>query len=176
MASFSSIENIGGASWKFTPIGTAPFNYYLAGKLIIPESQADYVVVNHPTGNADEPPALEVTDTNDITEPESTLYPGFLTIQWEQVDVAAYYEVDRYEGSAWVNKGVIREQGLGYYKHITETIPDGSSEQWRVVAVDSEGNSSVALSMVFAMKCHPEPPGVAVAYDSGTGDITVSEA
>ena len=176
MATFSDITRVGGSAWKFTPVGTAPFNYYLRGKLIIPLSLATSVVVNHPEGSTTEPPALEVIDSTETDLPDSTQYPGYLTIQWEQVDEAEYYLVQRTESAAWVDKAQVRESGLGYYKHTTGTIPDGSSEAWRVVAVDSDGNDSEALSMTFTMICHPDPPDIELSYEliTGVGYVTVS--
>lgn len=178
MASFSSIEPVGGTSWKFTPSGTAPFDYYLRGKLVIRQSSATYIIYDNPGNTTGEPPALEVVDANDTALPDTVELPGYLVIQWEQVDEAEYYTVERYESSAWVEKAFIREQGLGYYKHVTDTIPDESAEQWRVVATDSEGNDSTALTIAFTMISYPDPPDIELSYalDGGTGTITVSEA
>ena len=176
MASFSAVEYAGGASWKFTPSGTAPFDYYLDGKLVFPQSSNTYEFINSPTGSATEPPPMEVVDANDTDLPASTDYPPFLAIQWRGVALARYYIVEQSVAAVWTQRARVVENGAGYYQHRTNRLADKTSHLWRVTAIDSEGYSSQVKAYTITIACHPQPPGIVLTYASGTGNATVSAA
>lgn len=175
-ASITQIEKIGYATWKYYFSGVAPYRVYLDGILLADNpldgdtpdgatTDNDYIILSG--SDSQEPPAIEVLDTDDTGTPLSVLHPPYLTLQWRGVDYAERYRIDYYTGGSWVEQDIVIEDGRGYYRYRTDAVTDCATHQWRIVAVDRSGNESAPLSFDMLVVRNPPPPSVTGSYSSG---------
>ena len=169
-ATITAITKVSGAGWQYTWTGgTAPYRLVKDG---LPYRErydlTDIILNGTDTG---EPPVLEVLDATE-TQSVTELFPPYDLLQWRGNTVAVKYRVDQYVGAAWVELGIVKESGLGYYQYPTVVQADGATATYRVVAVDSEGNESDAAQLSRFTIRHPDPPRIAMTY--AAGNVTVA--
>lgn len=170
----TSWKRVGGYSWKATWSGTSPFRLYIDGIYIDGQTTTDTERIFQNSSNT-EPPALEVLDSTDGTAQNIT-YPPRLIVQWRGDPDSIYYRVERYESSVWVHKAQVKENGLGYYQFLSEPIDDGATEQWQVLAYDSQGNESQPLQITIVPARNPAPPAITVTYDELNTEFHIAAA
>lgn len=158
---------------RYTWTGDAPFDVWVRGERLAYQVASTEFLVEF-SGEAAEP-WIEVRDANDSGPALSELVGPKLRMQWRgQVD-AAFYQVQRKDGSEWVVKGLLAESQRGYYWHKTLAEADGALAEWRVQAEDARGYLSDVENFTQRVVCNPATPAVALTYDEGTGDLTVAE-
>jgi len=159
---------------RYTWSGMAPFDVWMHGEKVIDQSDSAMFVAESPLspGHA----AIEVRDADSIGEPESLQFSPRLRLQWRGQRDAAYYLIQRYDGSAWETRQIAVETGRGYYRFSTTAEADGATVQWRVVAEDAEGNQGEVAGLTRMVVCNPVAAAVVGTYDDGTGDLTIAAA
>lgn len=167
-------QRMGNTSWKYEWAGTAPYDVYKDGMLVLDQSDLVSLVVNG--SNRHTPPAIEIFDADDTTTPQSVLYSPRMRMQWRGQADADLYIIQEYVSAAWTDRQKVRENGQGYYNFTTTPLPDGSAAQWRVLAQDARGHRSDAINFTVTICRNPAPPAVAFAYDEDTTTLTVSAA
>uniref|UniRef100_A0A6M3IYE6 Uncharacterized protein n=1 Tax=viral metagenome TaxID=1070528 RepID=A0A6M3IYE6_9ZZZZ len=167
----ASVQKAGTKAWRFALSGTAPFDIYMEGKLFIGDLDESEIVING--DSAYEPPVIEVLDSTDSNEPEQVTYPPYLVLQWRGNSAASYYQVDRYVGSAWTRQGTVKEDGSGYYRFDTDVLADETEHTFRVVPVDSDGNTGHSFSVTSLIVKNPDPPSIDITYNGVSGNAEV---
>lgn len=168
-AEFTNMARVSSVGYEYAWTGTAPYTLLLNG---LPYREVyDLTSIIVEGTDEEEPPVLEVYDSTE-TSATSELYPPWYVLQWRGSTAVKQYRVEQYVGSAWVTLGSLRENGSGYYQYPTEAQQDVTTIQFRVIAIDIEGNESEAATLsVFNIR-HPDPPRVSMSY--GGGSVTVS--
>ena len=169
-----AVESVGYGAWKYTLGDTAPFDVWYRGKRIYTQTSLTEITIDEIAfldahGEAvdyEEPPMIEVLDASDTGLALSEQYPRYLVIQWRGRTTNSHYVVRQYNGATWDDRGVLPEDGRGYYVFATDQLDDGENHQWRVVAVDSQGNESDPINATVEMVCHPAPPRISVGYSN----------
>lgn len=153
--------------------GSPPYELWLDGVLLTMLEAEEYDFVDG--GYEDEPPAIEVLDGVSAAVAGNELYPPFVVIQWRGLQTAIAYVVRQYDGASWQDVAEVMESARGYYSWRSPALEDASSEQFRVVALDGNGNEGTALSFTLEVCRNPAPPEVEVEIN-GDGDIEVTSA
>ena len=166
-------ERIGQAAWMASYSGTGPFEHWLCGKPIdvTADTQRPY---EHPDWT-DDPPAVEVvdTDTSDAAVGES--YPPFAVLRWRGATIYTHYLVRRWNGSAYVLIGTHGEDGRGgYCRYEDEPVSKPTTRLYRVTGVDSQENESDPLPYSVLINGIPGTPAKTWSYNAGTGNLTVT--
>ncbi|MCP4539828.1 MAG: hypothetical protein GY832_22035 [Chloroflexi bacterium] len=172
-ASITAVEKTGGSSWTYYYTGTSPFSLYQDGKLIEGLTTEETEWQAFDVNDSNEPPALEIQDDTE-SDPESLAYPPYAILQWRFVSDAQYYRVDQYVAAAWTAVQVKREEGWGYYQYESGALDDITTHQFRVYAVDEDGNDGTALPFDIHIIRNPERPSITGTY--AAGDLTIAEA
>lgn len=169
MIYFTSIEQTGAASWRFTwAATTGPYTIYLDGELIESTTDTEYTY----TGSTSAPD-LEVADANETTI-YNVEYPARAAIQWRGVSGAEYYLVQENVSGTWTTRARVKENNSGYYKFTSRALEDVTSHSFRVYAVDTYGNQSSALSFTFFAVRVPPAPDVSIDYNESTDQVEVT--
>lgn len=121
----------------------------------------------------DEPPQLEIHDTAD-GDAQNEAYPPFSWLQWRGIAAASGYNVEYYDGSAWVVVGFMQETAAGWYMFKTAILEDQTAAQYQVTALDDRGLGGTAVEFTIELVTNPLPPAVTIDVDGGT--ITVGAA
>jgi len=169
-ANLQSVKRVSSRGYEYTWTGgTPPYRLVLDGVPYRENYALTSIIVEGV--DAEEPPVLEILDATETTS-TTELFPPWYLLQWRGNTTAAQYRVEQYVDGVWVRRGTVRESGLGYYQYPTEAQAEVGTVQFRVIAVDSEGNDSEAAALsVFNIR-HPNPPSVSMAYAGG--NVTVS--
>lgn len=120
---------------------------------------------------------FEVLDSPSET-PEPA-YPSRAWLAWyaDAVDPAYRYRVDEYVDSEWVQVGAVLPQlGQTYFTWLSRVLEDETTHQFRVVPVAFNGEDGLPLLITVPVVRRPDPPTWTGAYDSGTGNLTVTVA
>lgn len=159
-------------SWLFEwDNGALPCRIYLDGKLIATVTTTrEYEF--HEDGYLTKPPPLEIVGDNGISNSE--LFPTYAILQWRGTTDAVRYKIQEYVNSSWITRRRKPENGSGTYTYETAARDDLSSNNWRIIAVDSGGRGGTALEFDFIIIRNPAPPDV--DYDIDAGTLTVSDA
>jgi hypothetical protein len=106
-------------------------------------------------GYGNYPPPLEIAYENQQVLTE--IYNPVLALQWYGLPTVNYYLVQYLNGSVWTQFAQVLETGQWIYTINTPALPDESTYQFRVIAVDSVGNQSAPLGYeVYTVTC-PTP-------------------
>lgn len=119
------------------------------------------------------PPALEIM--SGVTLALSERFQPYTILQWYQ-EVCEYYLVQLYDGTNWNNVLTFLEEGDWIYTYVSPIFPDETTKQWRVVAVDGQGNQSPVESYTRYVVCPPADPTGNIKTTYGGGLFTVSAA
>lgn len=167
-------ERVGDYAVKYSWSGTAPFDVWLDGVLLLNQTSLTERVVQTIDGTTDPLPAVEILDDTDTETAESYRYSPLLRFQWRGQAGVTLYLIQEYSDAAWTTRAVAYENGQGYYTHTTTALADATAHQWRVLAQDENGYTGDALTITHTTVRNPAPPAVAYSYDEGTGNLTVS--
>lgn len=158
-------------SWDLTwPVGTTPYSVYLDGELLTDSLTTEAYTVSDPRYVDDAPP-VEIVSAGETAQ--STSYPPKVVIQWRGLQAADGYEVQEWDGSAWVTVGTLEEVGAGYYTWESDALSDVTTHQHRVRAFSHAGQNGVAIAFDSFVVRTPPPPSVALSID-GSGDVAVA--
>lgn len=165
-------ERVGPYSVRYTWSGTAPYDVWVNGELVLNQTTDTTTVIQFP-GEA-VPHAVEVLDATDTGMAESLRYSPRLRLQWRGHAGVEHYRVQTYADSAWSTQQIASEDGRGYYTYTTIAQADATSAQWRVIPVDERGYEGEPVAFTFYVVRNPAPPAVDFSYNAGTGNLTVS--
>lgn len=146
------------------------FRVYRDGVLLSEQTAAEYEL--SVTGG--EVPVIEVLD--DASANPQSSFPNGLTLGWRTDPESATYRVDRWTGADWLEVDTLAASDGGWQSYSTGVLADGATHLWRVVPIDSAGNSGTPLEFSALMVRHPDPPDVDYAYESVGRTVTVSAA
>lgn len=162
-----TVTRRGDGGWSFTfPVGRGPYAVWLNGVQIDTTTTETYECLL--PGYDDEAPALEFVNTGETGQGES--YPPSVRIQWRGLQTAVAYVVEQY----WTQRCVVLESARGYYSFTSQPQTDAAATQWRVSALDVQGNAGAALSFSYTIVRNPGPPSIAVTISAGS--LVVSAA
>jgi hypothetical protein len=168
-----AVAKTGTATWRYdwAGQGTPPYRIVRDGfTAVLTTTDTEYSVSGD---DAYEPPVIEVLDSTE-TESPSEATPPYIDIQWRGHSNAATYIIERWDGAEWDFVEEVTEVGQGYYQWSTEAVDDATAHRYRVVVVDRVGNESAAVEANVSLIRIPPPPRIQMAYDEGTGLVTVS--
>lgn len=157
--------------WSFAwPVGRAPYALYLDGVLQATVATEAYEFTG--PGYETEAPALEVVDAGAAAE--GLTFPPFVVLRWRGLPAAIAYQVEQLVAAVWTTRVLVHETADGEYEFASQAQTDGDATQWRVRALDLQGNAGAALAFAFAIVRNPAPPAVSLAIAGGV--LTVSAA
>lgn len=177
-ASITSISKVAPFTWRFAWSGTSPFYVVRNGRpVFVPNTTKTEHIFDH--DDNEEPPIVEVYDSTETESASAQMVnPPYMLMQWYHATDAKYYIAQQREtvGSnyQWITrKPTIFARGVGYYQFATPMLDDESEHVWRIMALDDIGNSS-QVEFTMTMVRNPDAPGISLAYNAGTGNLTVS--
>lgn len=161
----------GPTTWRlnWTSDETNPTFYVYRDGVLIAQTTAVEWEVTVPAGGA--APVFEVLDADD--EPTQG-YPATVVLAWYAAAGAASYRVEQLDGVDWVEQAEVTDDGLGYLTWQSGTLADGTTHEFRVIPVGSNGNDGTAQAFDVLMVRYPDPPAPTIAYDPNAGTATLS--
>ncbi len=161
--------------WRFTWDGDSAGTYYvwLHGKLLATVIGNEYD--SSEPNYEDTPPPLEIVDDESATVADNDLYSPYAILQWREVVGAKFYLVEQFVSGAWAFKTSIQDLDRGYYWYRTSLLTDQTAYQFRVSALNQQGDGGTPIPFTFVPTRNPAPPDVLYNIDS-TGDLVVTEA
>jgi len=159
-------------AWDFAWLaGTPPWHIWLDGRLLATVSDPEYQVsaAQYPAV----PPDLEIVDSSSGSVAQNSLYPPYFQIQWYGIIGAAGYVVEQLVNSVWTKVHSSAERGQGYICWQTPALQDALTYQFRVTAVDNQGNGGTPVPFTFEVCRNPLHPAVTFALSS-SGAVVVS--
>lgn len=177
-ASITSITKSATRGWIYTWTGTSPYHVYRSGKDVYgrPVTFTSATFIND---DNEEPPIIEVIDSTQTSANVQTfLYPTYAILQWRGAAWAQYYRVElkSTDGNGTVfytEKQKIAHRTIGYYTFATGDLDDETDYDWRVVAIDSQGNENPVHYQFFFVRS-PAAPSISLSYSAATGNLTVA--
>ena len=163
-----SIMYAGPLAWRLRWASDDPaatFRVFRDG-LLIAQTERTEALVSVIPGTS---PVFEVLEAGG--EP-SDGFPGFVTLQWAQATATAEYRVEEEIAAVWTTLATVADDGSAYYRWTSETLDDGSTHEYRVVPVGTNGNDGMSLTFVVLMVRVPDPPEFTLEYDQGAGEVT----
>lgn len=140
---FTSIIRNYDGTWKFqwSDTGNGPYRIILYGIEVDEVDEVEYDWVGN--GFKAYPPPIEVIEDGEVAVSEVN-NPSFL-IEWNRVEDAAGYSIERYIGSAWTRVESLDETGQATYSYQTPPLANDTVCQLRVLAEDEFGNQSAPV-------------------------------
>jgi len=120
------------------------------------------------------PPPIEIAfeDQQVLSE----LYVPYLILQWYSDPLASKYQIQQStdNGATWTVIATLTQAGAWVYSYQTVILIDEVAYKYRVIAIDSIGNQSVARNFVRYVVCPPAPPDpkIKIAYTKPNVVIT----
>jgi len=165
--------------WTSTE-STPTFRVYRDGVLIATTTTTSIDIAVAPG----ESPAIEVLD--DATTLPEAGFPGWALLTWFRPSGGGgdYYLIEEYVSGApgsWVTRRKIKDLGstaqpAGYFRWRSRWLEDVTTHQFRITPVGANGNDGTAVTHAIFVVRRPDPPTVAIAWDSGTAKLTITEA
>lgn len=169
-------ERLGSYAVKYSWSGTAPYDVYQDGKLVLDQTSLTQYIAQTTDGTTNPLPAIEILDDTDTVTADSILYSPRVRFQWRGQSDAVLYIVQEYVSGTWTARGSVNEDGRGYYDFETQALADDTTAQWRVLPQDNNGYQGEPLPFSFYVVRNPAPPAVTFSYSAGTSNLTVSAA
>lgn len=165
-----SIMYAGPLAWRLRWVSDAGsgvlFRVYRDGLLVAQTQQTECIVAIAPGTS----PVFEVLDDPDA-EP-SDGFPPFVTLQWAQTRDTAQYRVEEFISGNWTTLAVIPEEDAAYNRWSSEPLDDGSTHDYRVVPVGTNGNDGTPVTFAVLIVRVPDPPNFTMSYFSGAHLLT----
>jgi len=155
-------------AWRFTWADTVDTYWvYLGGKLI--STQADATIDIETTDGA--VPQIEVaTDIDD--EPNQIIYPWRANLAWYTGDtLPASYHTITLDGSI---VEVLLNAANAYTRWQSPILADQASYTYTIAPIDAYAITGTSQDFTVTIARNPDDPNVTYAYDSGTGEVTIS--
>ena len=164
-----TVTKIAAGGWRLAwSGGTPPYSLWVDGREVLTTS--DTTADLELGGYELTPPDVEVLSSGEVGE--QATHPPYARIQWRGNTGALGYRVQELVGTAWVDRGLLIEDGRGYYTWESEVLEDGSPASFRVHAIDPAGNEGSALTFQLDVIRNPATP--AVGLELTGGDVVVS--
>jgi hypothetical protein len=162
----------GPSTFRLTWDSTGADTYYLwrDGELVGTTGLLEWYVQT-----ADSEPAI-VQVFDQATDVPGPAYPSQIVLCWDETPDTAYYRVERWSGSAWVELTRVEDTHQGAYLWRSEVLADGTAYQYRVTAIGTNGQAGDSLEMHGMLVRHPDPPAVTWTYDPDTGTVEIAAA
>ena len=162
-------------TWRIgwtSDVSAPTFYVYFHGRLEIVTMDEEFVMV---TGDDSEPPAIEVYDDPAVIA-DQLKESGRMVLQWYAVpgNASVVYRVEHLQGSSWITKLHVVENGRGVYQYPTAWLADMVEAYFRVIPIDSVGREADPIEFTAMVVRNPDPPEIALTYAGG--DLTVSSA
>ena len=148
------------------------FTVYRNGNVFDTTTEKRMTVISNPQDPY--PPALEVLEPGE----ESYYKLGFpyAMFQWLRSDFANSYRIERFDDPDWVlvQNPLQPSTPEPIVQYFTGVLESNTSYEYRVLAVDTEGNESPVERLVFNFWRVPQPPRIVLSASGG--NITVDLA
>lgn len=159
-------------SWTFAwpDEGAAFYRIVLAGQEL--DRTTELTWTGQDRSDSNYPPPVEIAYEEQQTLSEQ--FKPYLLLQWYRVECTEY-RIQRFDNPNWVTINTIQQNGNWVYSHLALSLEDGTTYEYRVVAVDEVGDESTPRGYRRKVVCPPPPPDgdVLVGYNAGTSSITV---
>jgi len=154
-------------TWSSDIVG-ATFYVYNNGELV------DITKTNNYTVSVAEGsyPYIEISDSGEIVSKAGQSHSD---LEWDQVANTKEYRVEEWDGTSWVVRERIRDDGSPGYQYRSLPSVDETSSQIRVIAVGVNESESSAATSAYATPRHPEIPEVLYTYDGSLNTLTITE-
>ena len=158
----------GGTSWRiaFTSDLTRPTFYVYRYGLLWQTTQIPFVDVD-----TNAPETIEVFDDPDDVPTVSGEFPPVAILQWEHVEGATWYEIQKKVDSVWTYAGAIRDSGTWIVQWTSPALADCTAHEFRVRS-RGENATGAYLTFVFTMVRIPDHPVATPSVDADTGVLT----
>lgn len=177
-SSITSITKPAAFSWQYNWSGTSRFHVIAKGRdVFFPSTTKTSHIFDH--DDNEEPPVVEVYDSTETeADVDQMVNPPYMLLQWYAATDAKYYIAQQQEtvgaNTQWTTrKPTIFANGEGYYQFATPVLDDEEEHTWRIIALDDLGHESI-VEFTMTMVRNPDPPRISLAYNAGTGSLTVS--
>ena len=164
--------NTGGNTWLLvwsSGLEDPVFHVYRDGLFLYSTSRTSGVFVARPSDTL----VIEVRDDAAIAETAAETAVDF---SWQAVSGADKYRVEEYVDAAWVPRVIIADEGLESHRYRTARLGDGTTQQFRVTPIATDGNEGTPSTFNVAIARIPDPPAVTFTYDDETNKVTVEAA
>lgn len=147
-----------------TPVFAA---WYRGEELLIAENEVTFQAKDG------EIPVVEITD--DGSEVVQQRFSGRIELQFYD-RTATTYEIQRFNGTAFVVVDRLANSGSGYYRWTSPWHDDLSSQRYRVAGLDAIGNTTPAVDVTVVVVRPPQPPRVNYSFNAGPGTVDITAA
>ncbi len=172
---FQEPVEIGGGTWLVTWESTdpGPFYVWVDGVLRLTTHQRRAFIYGL---EDDEPITLDVFTS--AADTPATVKPARAEFTWEPSDVdTECYRIEKFNGSVWKRVWVLpHDPAVTTYRWRTDTLADDTTHQFRVMAIDVDGNESSTTALTMNMIREPDPPNVTIVLNDGPATLTISDA
>lgn len=148
--------------------GTPTFYLWQDGILIAEQTATEY------TFHADAGEGLQIHIFDSATDAPDDVFPARVTIGWDSVPNAVYYDVQEKVSSVWTTRQFVQATGKGFYNWRSRYLEDVTTHEFRVVAVDAAGERGAAINFSGLVVRHPDPPDHTLVFSGG--NITIDAA
>lgn len=165
-----SIKKLSALLWRIeysSDLVSPTFQIYKNGVLL---STTPNTVIDIPV----EPNASPVISFTDDPADVPKRFPERFQLFWQKSEGADSYRIERDTGAGYNLVTTIQSSGLMYYSYLTSVLEDGIIHNFRVVPVQS-GNLGTPTVFSATMVKIPAVPDVSYSYDSGTGQVTITQ-
>ena len=111
---------------------------------------------------------------DDAEDVPSTGYGSTVVIQWESVEGAKHYEVDRWVSGAWALQVRIREAGQWMFAWTSGPLADGGTERFRVRAIGEKAGGEYREFSFFVVR-RPDNPTARAVATLAEGTLTIGD-
>lgn len=178
---FASITKRANGTWLFTwtEAEAAYYRIVLFGReLATGITNRQYVYTQPVPDYSAYPPPLELVAT--IDPAQSEINKPFIVLQWygirSNIEVS-YYQLQQYNEavSAWQDGIKVMNNDSFMYSKTTPVLLDGTTYNFRILAVGTDNQVGCALPFRVRMVCCPVlvEPSIAIDYDNDSQAITV---
>lgn len=176
-ATIDLVTKVSAKTWRYEWSGTGPFRVWEDGVLMNGDEGLAAGTTNATARefeNTDnfEPPIIEVFDSLDSGDPEQITNPPYAVLQWRGALANGFYLIEENVASVWTTRQRVREDGAGYYRFDSDVLVDVATHQFRISAIDDEGNTGATVPFEVFMVRNPDAPAISAAYSNP--NLTIS--
>lgn len=136
--------------WQTSPAGKTCY-IYLDGVLAGSTASGSYRVPL----SAGDSAIIEIYD-DPATPPAAQ--PARITVGWDASPAASRYEIQQYQGGAWVTVKTLIESGETYYRWISPRLADSQTHRIRLATYGIDGIPAYGEEMQISIARHPDMP------------------
>jgi fibronectin type 3 domain-containing protein len=179
-ASYRIYRRVSGGTWPTTPLATPTAATSLTDDTVVNGTPYEYRITSVDSNGNESAPSATVTATPvDRTPPaaptgvQAAAGDGSVALQWSdntEADLAGYRVYRHVVGADWPTTPLASPTTASWND---DTAVNGTTYEYRVTALDTNGNESAASPAVTATPVDRTPPGVPTGLSASAGDGSV---